>query len=212
MDITIIGTGNMARGIASRALAGGNGVTLLGHHGAAEAESLAGDLRSGAAAAVTTGGVGDPIATETVVLAVPYAAAGDVVAHYGDQLSGKVVVDITNPLNATYDGLVSTPAGSAAQEIAAAAPGARVVKAFNTTFAGPLVSGEVAGQPLDVLIAGDDGAAKETVQELARGGGLRPIDAGPLARSRELEAIGFEHISLQGSLGTGFASSIKILA
>ena len=134
------------------------------------------------------------------------------VSRYGDQLSGKVVVDITDPLNATYDGLVSTPAGSAAQEIAAAAPGARVVKAFNTTFAGPLVSGEVAGQPLDVLIAGDDAAAKATVRELAQGGGLRAIDAGPLARSRELEAIGFEHISLQGSLGTGFASSIKILS
>ena len=161
---------------------------------------------------VTTGGVGDPIATETVVLAVPYSAAGDVVSQYGDQLSGKVVVDITNPLNATYDGLVSTPAGSAAQEIAAAAPGRARRQGIQHHFAGPLVSGEVAGQPLDVLIAGDDGAAKATVQELARGGGLRAIDAGPLARSRELEAIGFEHISLQGSLGTGFASSIKILA
>jgi len=212
MEVTIIGTGNMARGIASRALAGGHRVTLLGHESPAGAERLAEELRGEGGDGVTTGAVGDPIATDAVVLAVPYAATNEVVSRYGDELTGKVVVDITNPLNDTYDGLVETPAGSAAQQIAAAAPGARVVKAFNTTFASTLVAGEVAGQPLDVLIASDDGEAKAAVGELARGGGLRPIDAGPLARSRELEAIGFEHISLQGSLGTGFASAIKILA
>ena len=213
MDITIIGTGNMARGIGVRALAGGNAVTLLGHTSSESAEALAEELRRDAGETpVAAGAVGDPIETEAVVLAVPYGAAPDVAARYAAQLDGKVVVDITNPLNDTYDGLAETPAGSAAQEIAAAAPGARVVKAFNTTFAGTLVAGQVAGQPLDVLVASDDGDAKAAVLDLARSGGMRAIDAGPLARSRELEAMGFEHISLQGSLGTGFASAIKILA
>jgi predicted dinucleotide-binding enzyme len=90
--------------------------------------------------------------------------------------------------------------------------GIQVVKAFNTTFAGPLVAGAVAGQPLDVLIAGDDEQAKGLVAQLVRDGGLRPIDAGVLARARELEALGYLHMVGQGTLGTDFASAVKLLA
>jgi predicted dinucleotide-binding enzyme len=88
---------------------------------------------------------------------------------------------------------------------------AKVVKAFNTTFAGTLVEGQVAGQPLDVFIAGDDESAKQTVADLARGAGLNPIDAGPLRRARELERLGFLHMALQDSLGTGYGSAVKII-
>ena len=94
MDITIIGTGNMARGIATRALEGGHGVTLLGTEQAkadALAQKLPGDAR--------TGQVGDPLSGDVVVLAVWYRAVPDVIARYGDQLDGKVVVDITNPVD-----------------------------------------------------------------------------------------------------------------
>lgn len=87
-----------------------------------------------------------------------------------------------------------------------------MVKAFNTTFAGTLVDGEVAGQPLDVFIAGDDADAKETVAELARGGGLNPIDVGPLRRARELERMGFLHMALQDGLGTGYGSAVKVIS
>ena len=147
-----------------------------------------------------------------VVLAVYFPDAQAAVAQYGEALSGKVVVDITNPVNESFDGLVTPPDGSAAQELAARAPGARVVKAFNTTFAGTLSEGHVAGQPLDVLIAGDDEEAKATVAQLAEDGGLRPIDAGPLKRARELEAAGLLHMTLQGPMGTGFGSALKLLA
>ena len=104
-------------------------------------------------------------------LAVYYPDAQAAVDQYGDSLSGKVVVDITNPVNDSFDGLVTPPDGSAAQELASRAPGARVVKAFNTTFAGTLNDGCVAGQPLDVFIAGDDEDAKATVAKLARTAG-----------------------------------------
>ncbi len=77
------------------------------------------------------------------------------------------------------------PGTSAAEQIAAAAPTARVVKAFNTTFARTLIAGQVGGASLDVFIAGDDAAAKQAVTDLATSGGLRPIDAGPLKRARE---------------------------
>jgi predicted dinucleotide-binding enzyme len=146
------------------------------------------------------------------VLAVYYPDARAAVEQHGDQLAGKTVVDITNPVNETYDGLVVPPDGSATQELASLAPGARFVKAFNTTFAGTLAAGEVSGHKLDVLIAGDDDEAKATVATLARDGGLNPIDAGPQQRARELEALGLLHIGLQSTLDTGFASAVKFIA
>lgn len=207
MRITIIGTGNMGRAIATRALAGGHGVTLLGTETAkaqALADELSGDVRAGQ--------VGDPLDGDIVVFAVWYAALHDVLGRYGDQLDATIVLDITNPIDVDAFEPLELEAGSAAQEIAARAPGAKVVKAFNTTFAVTLAAGEVAGQPLDVLIAGDDEGAKATVAQLASDGGLRPVDAGPLKRARELEALGYLHMALQQPLGTNFASTVKLLA
>ncbi len=206
MDITIIGTGNMARGIATRVLAGGHSVTLRGT-APDKAQALAAELSG----SVESGVVGDPLSGDVVVLAIPYGAIAEVLGTYGGQFDGKVLIDITNPVNETYDALVTPPDGSAAQELAARAPGARVVKAFNTTFSNTLREGEVSGQPLDVFLAGDDEDAKNTVSQLVEDGGLRPIDAGPLSRARELEAAGLLHMSIQGSLGTGFGSALKIL-
>jgi predicted dinucleotide-binding enzyme len=101
---------------------------------------------------------------------------------------------------------------SVAQEIAATVPGAKVVKAFNTTFAGTLVEGKVAGHALDVFIASDDEGAKSAVQQLAADGGLRPIDVGPLALAHHLEALGYLNMAIQPSLGTNYGSAIEVLA
>ncbi|WP_354217253.1 NAD(P)-binding domain-containing protein [Arthrobacter sp. UYCo732] len=149
-DITIIGNGNMARGIATRAVAAGKKVEILGQDGA-KAQTLAGEL----GADVTHGTAASAPQGSIVILAVPFDAAKSVVTAYGNQLAGKTIVDITNPVNFdTFDSLVVEPGSSAAEEIAALAPaGASVVKAFNTTFAGTLVAGESGGQPLDVFIA-----------------------------------------------------------
>jgi len=157
MDVTIIGTGNMARGIATRVLAGGHSVTLLGTT-ADKAEALAAELDG----EIRTGQAGDPLAGDVIVLAVWYQAVDAVLATYGDQLAAKVVVDITNPVDPETYAPLTVEAGSVAQHIAARVPGAKVVKAFNTTFAGTLVEGTVAGQPLDVFLAGDDQTAKDT--------------------------------------------------
>lgn len=207
MEITIIGTGNMGRGIATRALAGNHSVTLLGTE-TTKAEALAAELSGG----VRAGQVGDPLAGDEVVLAVWYGAVDDILNRYGDQLNGKVVVDITNPIDVDAFEPLRLEAGSAAQEIAARAPGAKVVKAFNTTFAGTMGDGRVAGLPLDVLIASDADDAKEAVSRIVTDAGLRPIDAGPLRRARELEALGYLHMAVQQPLGTGFSSAVKILA
>jgi 8-hydroxy-5-deazaflavin:NADPH oxidoreductase len=209
VDITIIGTGKMARGVGSRALAGGHNLTVVGKD-SESAQAVAADI--GGDGSVKTAVTGEPLEGDVVVLAVYYPDARAAVEQHADQLAGKVVVDITNPVDESLDGLVVPADGSATQELAGLAPGARFVKAFNTTFAGTLTAGEVSGHKLDVLIAGDDDEAKTTVAGLARDGGLNPIDAGPQKRARELEALGLLHMALQNTLGTGFASTVKIIA
>jgi hypothetical protein len=207
VDITIIGTGNMARGIATRVLAGGHSVTLLGTS-TDKAEALAAELEGD----VRAGTSGDPLAGDVIVLAVWYQAVDEVLTTYGDQLAGRIVVDITNPVDPETYAPLTIEEGSVAQHIAARVPGARVVKAFNTTFAGTLVEGAVAGQPLDVFLAGDDQAAKDTVKQLVRDGGLRPVDVGPLALAHHVEALGYLNMAIQPDLGTNYASAIKVLA
>lgn len=208
MDVSIIGTGNMARGIGHRLVAGGHAVTVIGRE-MEDAQRLATELGALASARGLDGG----LQGEVVVLAVWYAAVEDIVGKLGQQLADKIVVDITNPLNATYDGLVTAPGTSAAEENARLLPaGAKLVKAFNTTFAPTLVAGQVSGLPLDVFIAGDDQAAKRVVAQLAHDGGLNAIDIGPLRRSRELEAMAFLGITLQGPLNLGFQSAWKLLS
>jgi NADPH-dependent F420 reductase len=214
MNVTIIGSGNMARGIGARLVSGGHNVTLMDRQpdkARSSAEQIAASAKNGAK--VQGVAFGSPIKDEIVILAIPYGAAGEVIENLGAQLAGKTVVDITNPLNATYEDLAVAPGTSAAEEIAKGLPAdARVFKAFNTTFAKTLLSGEVDGKKLDVFIAGDDPDAKAKVEQLVNDGGLRAIDAGPLSRARQLEAIGLLGITLQGKLGTGFQSAWKIVA
>jgi predicted dinucleotide-binding enzyme len=195
-DITIIGNGNMARGIATRAVAAGKQVEILGQD-AARAQTLASELGAG----VTFGTTASAPQGSIVILAVPFEAAKSVVTAYGDQLAGKTIVDITNPVNfETFDSLVVAPGSSAAEEIAALAPaGASVVKAFNTTFAGTLVAGESGGQPLDVFITGDDAAATGAVSSFVSAAGMRPLAVGPLKRSRELEGFQFVLMTMQAN-------------
>jgi predicted dinucleotide-binding enzyme len=128
---------------------------------------------------------------------VPYPALTQVLADHGDQLVGKVVVDITNPLNfETFDSLVVPADSSAAAALAAALPGSQVVKAFNTTFAATLAGRTVGSLPTTVLIAGDDADAKALLASVVEAGGLKAVDAGALSRARELEAMGFLQLTL----------------
>jgi NADPH-dependent F420 reductase len=206
--VTIVGAGNMGRGIGTRAVAGGNDVEIVDRD-PMEARQLAAQLGGGATALEP----GARFGGQVVIFAVYYPGIKDAVDQYADQLAGKVVVDITNPVDTqTWDRLATPPGTSSAEEVAQLVPqGTSVVKAFNTTFAGTLESGEVGGQQLDVLIAGDDAGAKETVSQLVSDGGLHPIDVGPLSRAQQLEQLGFLHISLQQPLGLGFGSAIKLV-
>ena len=188
--VSIIGTGNMGSAIADVVRRGGNTVELIGH-----------------------GDSDKPVTGDVVVLAVYYGAVSDVVAQRGEQLAGKVVVDITNPVNTeTFDSLVVPADGSATAEIAAALPQSRVVKAFNTNFAATLAAGTVGDQPTTVLIAGDDADAKSLLADVVTAGGLRAVDAGSLRRARELEALGFLQIGLAAGEKIAWTGGFAVVA
>jgi predicted dinucleotide-binding enzyme len=195
----------MGRGIGTRLIAGGHKVTFVDAN-PETAQKAAAELN--ASAADLSAPLGD-----VVVLAVWYGTNIEIVKQLGEKLAGKVVIDIANPLNATYDGLATAPDSSSAEDLAKAlVAGAKVVKAFNTTYAGTLLAGEVAGQKLDVFIAGDDADAKAKVAKLVEDGGMRAVDAGPLHRARQIEGMQLLHITLQGTLGTNWGSALKILS
>lgn len=209
MDITIIGTGNMGRGLATRAVAGGHNVTLIGTD-MEKAQALAEEVGESGSGSVQAG---ESPTGDIVVLAVWYPVSVEAVRQYADQLDGKVVVDITNPIDTDAFEPLTPDAGSGAQELDAATPdNVKIVKAFNTTFAGTLEPGEVAGHQLDVLIAGDDADAKAKVAELVESSGMRAIDTGPLRRAREIEALGYLHMAVQDALGSGYGSAVKLIS
>jgi 8-hydroxy-5-deazaflavin:NADPH oxidoreductase len=181
--ISIIGTGGMAAAIGGLAAKAGHTVEVMSRD-AAKARALAEQVGAGA----TTGTFGAAPAGDMVILAVPYSAVLDVVKQYGEELAGKVLVDITNPVASDHTSFVTPGASFGAQEITKAAPAdAKVVKAFNTQFPHVLAAGPVPGHPLDVFIAGDDALAKARVLAFVESLGLRPMDTGPLPMARTLE-------------------------
>ena len=213
MNVTLIGAGNMGRGIGHRLVAGGNSVTLVDSNLEA-AENLAAELRAVAKAGTTvqSASLENAKLGEVVILAVWYGVNLEVAKQLGSRLAGKIVVDIANPLNATYDGLATAPDTSSAEDLAMVVPAdTKVIKAFNTTFAGTLVNGNVAGIPLDVFLAGDDEAAKQAVANLVSAGGLVPVDTGALHRSRQLEGMALLGITLQFKHNLGFGTAWKMV-
>src|ERR1051325_3142781 len=196
MNVTIIGPGKMGRAIGTRAVAAGHSVTFVGDK-REHTEQAANDVKASArnGTQVFTADLENVKLGDIVVLALWHGTNKEVARQLGTRLEGKVVVDIANPLNSTYEGLATAPDSSSAEEVAeAASPGAKVVNAFNTTYAGTLLEGEVDGQPLDVFIAGDDTEAKAKVAQLVRDAGMRPVDTGPLSRAREIEGMQLLHI------------------
>lgn len=186
--ITIFGNGNMGQAIGGVLARGGASIQYLG---SADAQArIEGDI---------------------VVLAVPYPALKQIAEGFADQLAGKTVVDITNPLDfSTFDSLVVPADGSAAAELQALLPESRVLKAFNTTFAATLVAGTVGGLKTTVLIAGDDTEAKQSLAAAVQAGGLDALDAGALSRARELEALGFLQLTLAVSEKVGWNAGFAV--
>ncbi|GAA4216389.1 NADPH-dependent F420 reductase [Actinocatenispora rupis] len=203
MEVLIVGAGKMARAIGTRLLAGGHQLRIAGRNHD-EARTLAAELNGDA----TGEPLGDPLgAASVVILALPYPADRMVAEQLAGDLVGRVVVDIANPVNfGTFDDLTTPTGVSAAEEVAKAASGAKVVKAFNTTLAGRLA----AGGTLDVFLAGDDERARDTVAALVADGGMRPIDVGGLKHAHTLEAFQMLCMKVQDQIGGNWSTSLEL--
>ena len=195
MRIAIIGAGNVGSALAAVAVKAGHTVTIAAAHAdkAADVAAATGAQAAASSAAAVTG-------ADLVVLAVPAGAVKAVAAEIAGSLAGAPVVDATNPLNATFDGL-DIEGVSFAHDVQGFLPGAPVVKALNTLFASRYAAPSENGQPLDAFIAGDDAAAKATVAAFTESLGLRPVDVGDLRKARSLEEMAFLNITLNAGNG-----------
>lgn len=203
MKIGIIGAGTVG-GTLGRGWAAKGHEVFFGVRDPSKAE--VGRAVADAGPGARTGAVADAGSFgEAVVLATPWQAVRSALEAAGD-LAGKVLVDCTNPLKPDLSGLAVGPDGSGGEQVAAWAPGARVVKAFNTTGAENMADPRYGEGRLTMLLAGDDAAAKETVARLAEDLGFEALDAGSLAASRHLErlALLWIHLAYRQGLGRGF--------
>jgi 8-hydroxy-5-deazaflavin:NADPH oxidoreductase len=206
MKIAIIGAGKVGKALGGATVKSGNTVTVSSASGdSARAAAQATGARAAESNRAAVEGA------DLVILAVPYTAVDDVLGSLGGALAGKVVVDATNPVNADYSGL-ATGDLSGAEEIQAKVPGARVVKAFNTTLAARQADPKVAGGlRVDGYVAGDDEDAKAAVLELVEELGLNPVDAGGLQMAKYLEGMAWLNISLQMKNGWSWQASWKLV-
>ena len=188
MNITVFGKGNMGKAFGANFEKAGNQVVYAGR----DFKKALGDI---------------------VVLAVPYGAVEAIIGAHADELKGKILIDITNPVNFdTFDSLEVPADSSAAQEIQKKLPETVVVKAFNMTFAATLASGLVGGkEPTIVLVASDDAEAKQKIKEALEGSLLSVLDAGTLKRARELEAMGFLQISMAARKQFGWTGGFAVI-
>lgn len=202
MKVLVIGTGNMGAGFVKQLSAAGHQVSVTARD-QTKAHALA--QQFGAVAVASTGSAA---AVDAIVLATPYGEAVAALRGVGD-LTGKTVIDITNPLTPDYMALTLGHNTSAAEEIAKAVPGAEVVKGFNTVFAQALAGGAEfgGGQKVTVFLASDSDRAKQTARALAESMGFQVMDAGGLQNARYLEPLAGLNIyfGYGAGLGTGIA-------
>jgi 8-hydroxy-5-deazaflavin:NADPH oxidoreductase len=214
MNVTILGNGKMAKAIGVRLAAAGNRLTVLGRD-KDKASSLAMELSvvSKKGGTVKSGAIGEPISDELVISTINYPEVKEVLAKYANQFANKIVVDVSNALSPAFDDVGTPPGTSAAEDIAMTAPkGVKLLKGFNTNFAGVLAQGSAGDQAVDVFIAGDDAQAKAMLSSLINETGMRAIDAGPLKRARQLEGMAMLLITLQGKMEKPWMNAYKIVA
>jgi hypothetical protein len=186
--VALIGTGNVGAALGRRFAEQGHTV-VYGSRNPAAAD-VAALVRATGHGATALPPAQAAARSHVVVLAIPWTATEDVVRGLGD-LTGKIVVDPTNPRVQAQDGFADYPPlpDSNAERIARWAPGAQVVKAFSTLGAETMLDPRLADGPVTIPLVGDDRAAKEVVATLARGIGLEAVDVGPLRHARVIEGL-----------------------
>src|SRR5215204_303359 len=212
--IAIIGaTGSMGSAIA-KSLAKGNYRLVLFGRDASKLQELEKDIKKvqdsadaeGITCSYTAGWEAD-----IIISALPYSAEKELAEKIREVANQKIVISIANPLNGTYDGLVTTWDTSAAEQLQNLLPHSKVVKAFNTTFAADFSQPVIDGKQVDAFIAGNDADALETVSELVKTAGFNPVVAGDLSVSRTLENMQLLLIRLGMKYNYNWLAGWKIL-
>lgn len=202
-SISIIGRGKMGSAIANIAELAGADVQIVNRSATPSKDHPN----------ATYSVLGDDLTGDLVVLAVPYGAYPNILKHYRDRLGGKVVIDICNPIDfSTYEQPEALRNSSTALELARQLPAdVGVLKAFNVNLADTLITRTNGTTATTVLFAGDAAEGKIALTDLLKAAGFRAIDAGPLQRSRQLEAMGFLQMVLASSGKTRFESGFTLL-
>lgn len=212
--IAVIGaSGNMGSAI-SKSLSKGNNRLLLFANEKEKVDALVQDIKkSNSAADVETLECPTDASWEAdvIILAVPYQAETEIATKIKEVANQKIVISIANPLNETYNGLVTAPDTSAAEELQKLLPNSKVIKAFNTTFAADFATPIIDGKQVDAFIAGNNEEALQTVAELVTTAGFNPIVAGDLSVSRTLENMQLFLIQLGMKYNYNWLAGWKIL-
>jgi predicted dinucleotide-binding enzyme len=206
VNISIIGTGNVGSALGASLSSAGHQVTFTGR----DAQKAATVAASASATSVdsTADAVRD---AEVIILAVPFNAVFDVAREIAPVVGGKVVIDTTNALTPDYSGVATAGGPSVAEQLADILSDAKIVKAFNTVFAGVQASASSMSETPDALYATDDETARTAFAALASSIGFRPVWVGPLVAARELEAVAFLNIRLQLINGGAWNTAVKLI-
>jgi predicted dinucleotide-binding enzyme len=183
MKIAIIGKGHVGSAL-------GAGLVRTGH----EIKFGHRDPRESVSDAVNWG--------ELIIMAVPFGEVENAVKEIGRAADGKVLIDVTNPLDRNMELAIGCTTSNA-ENVQRMLPKAHVVKAFNTVFAPNQSTARVGGHQLTAFIAGDDPGAKTTVMQLTHAMGYDPVDVGPLKSARYLEPMAIMIIGMAYKLGMG---------
>jgi NADPH-dependent F420 reductase len=198
MKVAIIGAGNVGKALATSIANAGHDVTIAAKN-SGNARAAADEIGTSSADTSAAAVVG----ADVVILAIPYAAGAQVADDIRDGVSGKTIIDVTNPLTSDYSGLATTDT-SAAEELQLRLPEANVVKAFNTIFASNQANPT---RQIDGYVAADDPKAKQEVISLVESMGFTALDVGPLSAARHLEGMAFVNIGLNAQNGWGWTSA-----
>jgi NADPH-dependent F420 reductase len=212
--IAVIGaTGNMGSAIAKTLSRGNNRLLLLANQ-KDKVQALANEIKNSVSSADVEAYDCPANASweaDIIILAVPFGAEKEIAAKIKEMANQKIVISIANPLNESYNGLVTPADTSAAEELQKLLPNSKVIKAFNTVFAADFASPVIDGKQVDAFIAGNDADALETVSALVATAGFNPIVAGELSVSRTLESMTVLLIQLTMKYNYNWVAGWKVL-
>ena len=208
MKIAILGTGNVGASLGTHWAKAGHQV-VFGSRDPAAAKVQEVICRANPAMCAELPHVSVQDA-DVIVLAVPWTRAQELLASLGD-LTGRIIIDCTNPLKPDLSGLETHGGPSAAEQIAGWAKGAHVVKAFNTASTKVMKDPTFGEHRATMFYCGDDSEAKRTVHDLVEAIGFEPVDAGPLSSAHYLESLAMLYIHLAFKQGFGSNCAFKIL-